>query len=75
MVLVFLKTLMLKIYIESQVTHLRQDTVKPIMVRQAHHERLNLKLSRFKCAVESHARLSSSRFQGPKPLPTAIPMI
>jgi len=23
-------------------------TIKPVMVRQAHHERLNLKLSRFK---------------------------
>jgi len=54
-------------YLQRQATQLRQDTVqsltvrpepvegwavKPIMVRQAHHERLNLKLSRLKWVAQ-----------------------
>ena len=35
-------------------------TVKPLMVRQAHHERLNLNLSRFKLVAEVH-KLSPSQ--------------
>ena len=35
-------------------------TVKPLMVRQAHHERLNLNLSRFKLVADVH-KLSLSQ--------------
>ena len=37
-------------------------TVKPLMVRQAHHERLNLNLSRFKLLADVHKLNPSQGF-------------